>query len=105
MVADDVGAAGVICLGYPFHPPGKPETLRTDHLQTLQTSALILQGERDPFGKRDEPAGYGLAPAVRIQWLPDGDHDLKPRKASGHSHAAHIATAADAAWAFMQAPG
>lgn len=105
MVADDVGAAGVICLGYPFHPPGKPEKLRTAHLQTLRTPTLILQGERDPFGKRDESAGYGLAPTVRIRWMPDGDHDLKPRKASGHTHAGHIRDAADAAWAFMQAPG
>jgi len=47
MIADEVGAAGVVCLGYPFHPPGKPERLRTAHLATLKTPTLIVQGTRD----------------------------------------------------------
>lgn len=103
MVADDLGARGVICLGYPFHPPGKPEKLRTAHLQVMRTPTLILQGERDPFGKRDEPASFGLSDKVEVMWIPDGDHDLKPRKASGHDHAGNIQTAVDAAWSFMEA--
>jgi predicted alpha/beta-hydrolase family hydrolase len=44
------GVKGCMCLGYPFHPPGKPLTLRTEHLASLQTPTLILQGERDTFG-------------------------------------------------------
>src|SRR6266542_568005 len=47
MVADEAGARGLVCLGYPFHPPGKPERLRTAHLADLKTPALIVQGERD----------------------------------------------------------
>ncbi len=83
LIADQVGAAGLICLGYPFHPPAKPDNLRIDHLQTLKTPALFCQGERDGFGKRDEIVGYDLSPTIQFHWLPDGDHGFKPRKASG----------------------
>jgi predicted alpha/beta-hydrolase family hydrolase len=101
MLVDEVFAqgrvAGLLCLGYPFHPPGQPDRLRTAHLETLRTPALICQGTRDPFGTRDEVAGYGLSPSIEILWLEDGDHDLKPRKSvSGFSAADHLATMADA---------
>lgn len=85
MIADDAGAAGLLCLGYPFHPPGKPDKLRTEHLADLKTPALILQGERDPFGKRDEVADYILSKSISVNFLADGDHDLTPRKSSGRS--------------------
>lgn len=84
LIADDLHAqqrlAGLLCLGYPFHPTGKPETLRTEHLATLRTPTLICQGTRDPFGTRDEVVGYALSQAIALHWLDDGDHDLKPRK-------------------------
>lgn len=97
MVADELhrqGAiAGLLCLGYPFHPPGKPEQLRTKHLATLETSTLVCQGTRDEFGTREEVPGYTLSPAIEILWLEDGDHDLKPRKSvSGFSAADHLKT-------------
>ena len=95
MIADEVGAAGLICVGYPFHPPGKPDKLRTEHLETLMTPALILQGERDPFGRREEVGGYALSKSIEVEFLPDGDHDLKPRKASGRTRAANWAEAVD----------
>jgi predicted alpha/beta-hydrolase family hydrolase len=85
LIADEMGVRALVCLGYPFHPPGRPETLRTEHLETLETPCLILQGERDPLGTRDEVAGYTLSPAIRLAWCPDGDHSFKPRKASGRS--------------------
>jgi len=85
LVADEAEVAGLVCLGYPFHPVGKPHLLRTEHLRTIQTPTLILQGERDPFGNREEVADYPLSPAIRIHWLEDGDHDLKPRKSSGRT--------------------
>jgi predicted alpha/beta-hydrolase family hydrolase len=85
MVADELGVAGVVALGYPFHPPGKPEKLRTEHLEKMKTRALILQGERDTFGTRDEVKGYKLSKKIRVCWLADGDHSLKPRKKSGRS--------------------
>ena len=87
LIADEQGVAGLVCLGYPFHPPGKPEKLRTDHLVGLQTPALICQGERDPFGARQEVESYALSAAIQIHWLTDGDHGFKPRKASGFSEA------------------
>lgn len=75
--------SGLVCLGYPFHPPNKPEKLRTKHLAALTCPALIVQGERDPFGVPSEVAGYDLAPAIGVHWATDGDHDLSPRRSSG----------------------
>lgn len=100
MVADklyDAGlVSGLVCLGYPFHPPGKPDELRTAHLARLACPALIVQGERDPFGTREEVAAYELSPSIRFHWATDGDHDLKPRKTSGATHDGNLAAAADA---------
>ena len=97
LIADERHAAGLLCLGYPFHPVGKPAQLRTAHLAQLKTPTLIVQGTRDPFGTREEVAGYKLAKAIEILWLEDGDHDLRPRKAvSGFSMADHLKTMAEA---------
>ncbi len=109
LVADELHAEGAVSrlavLGYPFHPPGSPEKLRTAHLEHLETPTLICQGSRDPFGTREEVPGYALSPAIRILWLDDGEHELKPRvKNSGHTHAEHLATAADAVAAFVKRP-
>ena len=111
MVADslhDAGRiAGLVCLGYPFHPPDKPTQLRTKHLAGLKTPALIVQGTRDEFGTRDEVPGYTLSDRIEILWLEDGDHDLKPRKAiSGFTAAQHMATRGGtvAAWVARIAP-
>ena len=106
MVADELhGAAsveGLVCLGYPFHPPGAPEKLRTSHLLELRTPALICQGTRDPFGTREEVAGYGLPASIRFCWLEDGEHEFKPRKAvSGFTHREHLVTAAEAVREFV----
>ncbi|ASY72975.1 alpha/beta hydrolase [Sinorhizobium fredii USDA 205] len=99
MVADELHTsgkiAGLICLGYPFHPPAKPEQLRTKHLAGLKTPTLICQGTRDEFGTREEVRGYTLSDQIEILWLEDGDHDLKPRKSiSGFSAADHLETVA-----------
>lgn len=107
MIADeqrDAGAvSGLACLSYPWHPPEKPQQPRTAHLLGLRTPTLVVQGTRDPFGSPDEVAGYGLPPTIELLWLPDGDHDLRPRKAvSGFAHAQHLDTAADAVAAFIR---
>lgn len=92
---------GLLCLGYPFHPPGKPQQLRTGHLADLKTPALIVQGTRDEFGTREEVSTYGLSPLVEVLWLEDGDHDLKPReRVSGLSAAEHLKTMAETAFAW-----
>lgn len=81
LVADGLWArqaiAGLVCVGYPFHPVGQPGKLRTAHLTGLQCPTLIVQGTRDPFGTLDEVGGYGLAPAITMHWIENGDHDLK----------------------------
>ncbi|MDN2582259.1 alpha/beta family hydrolase [Aquibium sp. ELW1220] len=99
MLADEVFAAGriagLLCLGYPFHPPGQPDRLRTAHLEGMATPALICQGTRDPFGTREEVAAYRLSSSIEMLWLEDGDHDLKPRKSvSGFTAADHLDTMA-----------
>ncbi|MGN6501941.1 MAG: alpha/beta hydrolase family protein [Pseudolysinimonas sp.] len=76
LIADDVQADGLVCLGYPFHPPQRPEQVRTAHLLTLRTPALICQGERDPFGGPAEVAGYHLPESIQVEWFP-GDHDVQ----------------------------
>lgn len=101
LLADELGAAGLLCFGYPFHPPGKPERTRTAHLAELSTPALILQGTRDPFGKPDEVAGYALSSQIQVRWLDTGDHDFKALKRSGLSQAELIDQAAQRAAAFM----
>ena len=103
MVADEVGARGLVCLGYPFHPPGRPEKLRTAHLETLSTPALIVQGTRDAFGSREDVAGYRLSPAIRVVWLEDGDHSWKPRASSGRTEAQNMADALTAIRGFLAA--
>jgi len=101
MVADELSVRGLVCLGYPFHPPGAPQKLRTKHLETLKTPALIVQGERDPFGSRDDVAQYKLSKSIRIEWLEDGDHSFKPRKSSGFSESDHLARAANTVARFV----
>ncbi len=64
MVADEARVRGLVCLGYPFHPPAKPAQLRVAHLKSLKTPALILQGERDPFGGAQEVPRYDLSPNI-----------------------------------------
>ncbi|MBT9384665.1 alpha/beta hydrolase [Pseudooceanicola sp. CBS1P-1] len=101
LIAQDLHAegriAGLVCLGYPFHPTGKPENLRTAHLAGLTCPTLICQGSRDPFGTRAEVATYALSPAITLHWLEDGNHDLAPRKSvTGLTQAAHLASAAGA---------
>ena len=86
-VADETGVAGLVCLGYPFHPPGKPDRLRTAHLVSLRTPTLVVQGTRDPLGGPAEIAGYGLSSAITVHYVEDGDHSFKVRKSSGQTAA------------------
>jgi predicted alpha/beta-hydrolase family hydrolase len=104
LVADELKVRGAVVFGYPFHPPGQPNKLRTAHLETLTTPMLVLQGERDIFGTRDDVAGYRLSPQIRIEWIPDGDHSLKPRAKSGTTERQNLLHAIDTAAAFMSRP-
>ena len=107
MIADELWdegrVAGLLCLGYPFHPPGAPERLRTSHLAEIRTPTLICQGTRDKLGSREEVEGYALSDRIELFWLEDGDHDLKPRKrVSGETQEAHLRRVAERAAAWVR---
>jgi uncharacterized protein len=102
LVADEVGARGLVCLGYPFHPPGQPSRLRTKHLGDLRTRALILQGTRDPFGTPDDVREYTLSPTIEVDWVEDGDHSWKPRAKSGRTLAENLAFGIEKTAAFVR---
>lgn len=99
MIADELGVRGLVCLGYPFHPAGKPTQLRVAHLKSLTTKTLIVQGTRDTLGSQAEVETYELSKAIQLAWLDDGDHSFEPRKKSGrtttqamHEAIDHVAT-------------
>ena len=71
-------------------PPGNPTRLRTKHLETLRTPALILQGTRDVFGTPAEVEGYTLSSSIRVVWIEDGDHSLKPPARSARTEAGNV---------------
>jgi uncharacterized protein len=81
--------AGVVALGYPLHPPGRPQQLRVAHFATLRTPLLVVQGTRDDFGSPDEIAPHlsPLGPLATIHPIERGDHSFKvtglPRAAPG----------------------
>lgn len=110
MISDKVSrqyhVAGVVCLGYPFHPKGKPEKVRTAHLEHVATPTLIVQGERDALGSIEDVNGYVLSNVIKVVWAKDGDHDLKPRKLSGATLTDNLTLAADemARWMFAHQP-
>ncbi len=101
LLADELGADALVCLGYPFYAAGKPEKPRVAHLAALKTRSLIVQGERDALGNRATVAGYSLSAAIELLWLSAADHDLKPLKSSGFSHAQHLQQAAEAIAALL----
>lgn len=102
MIADAAGVRGLVCLGYPFHPPGRPERQRVEHLRTLRTPALIVQGSRDSLGSREEVTTYELSPKVQIAWLEDGDHSFKPPKRSGRTLQQNLADAVALVSSFVE---
>ncbi|KPA90538.1 alpha/beta fold hydrolase [Pseudomonas asplenii] len=101
LLADELGVQGLVCLGYPFYAAGKPDKPRVAHLADIATPTLIVQGERDALGNRQAVADYVLSPRIELCWLTAADHDLKPLKASGFSHAQHLDRAAQQVCAFI----
>jgi len=93
MVADEAGVSGLVCLGYPFHPPGNPTRTRVKHLENLRTPTLIVQGTRDSFGLPADVLSYKLSKNIRIVWIESGDHSFKPLARSGRTEAQNIANA------------
>jgi len=78
-IEDALGVAGVVCIGYPLHPPKKPEQLRVEHLPRLGVKALFISGTRDEFGTPEELASaFALLPSPpTVQFIEGGRHELK----------------------------
>jgi len=102
MVADEMSVRGLVCLGYPFHPPGQSDKLRTKHLETLKTPTLIVQGARDPFGSGDDVKRYELSRSIRVELIEDGDHSFKPRASSGRTESENLLRAIELAAEFIE---
>ncbi|MGM0825474.1 MAG: alpha/beta fold hydrolase [Pseudomonadota bacterium] len=103
MLASEQPCPGLVLAGYPFHPPKAPDKLRLAHWPDVKAPSLILQGERDPFGTREEVAAYPLPSCLEVAWLTDGNHDFKPRRASGLNQTILIDEAAALGASFVRA--
>ena len=90
--ADALGIRGVVALGYPLHPPGKPQQLRAAHLSRIRVPMLIVQGERDPFGTPAElqPVLDAIAGDVTLRVVENGDHSLAPSRQKDRVAAAYV---------------
>ena len=104
LAANDAGGgiSGVVVLGFPMTPPRKPGSCRGAVIEALRHRALIVQGTRDIFGGREAFRAVQLPQGVRIVWIEDGDHDLKPRRSSGRTHAEATSDAAREIGAFCR---
>jgi predicted alpha/beta-hydrolase family hydrolase len=77
-VAEGLPTAGLVLIAYPLHPPGKPDRLRTLHLDQLKVPSLWICGDRDPFGSPEEIAeAQRLVPGRVAACTLPGRHDLK----------------------------
>lgn len=78
-VSEGMPAAGLVYLGYPLHPPGKPEKLRDGHLYGLRLPMLFLQGTRDPFATPELLEGVvaRIGPSATLQWRTGGGHSFE----------------------------
>ena len=87
VAAKDSGFAGLVFLGYPLHPPGRPEQLRASHLPSIRAPMLFVQGERDAFGVPEEltRALRGLKPPAELCIVKDADHSFKVPKRTGRT--------------------
>ena len=75
----DLGIAGIVLLGYPLHPPGKPEQRRDAHLPSVRVPMLFVQGSRDTFGTPSElaPVLARLGDRATLHLVEGGDHSFK----------------------------
>jgi predicted alpha/beta-hydrolase family hydrolase len=85
VVASGYAADALLFLGYPLHPPGRPDRIRDAHLHEISAPMLFVEGTRDPFCPLDtlERVRSGLDAPTDVAVVEDGDHSLKVRKSSG----------------------
>jgi predicted alpha/beta-hydrolase family hydrolase len=81
LIADGLPAAGLVFVGYPLHPPGRPEKLRDEHLGAIRVPMLFLQGTADPFARWDliESVTSRLGRRATLRAVEGGDHSFRVR--------------------------
>jgi len=103
-IAPDIDVAGLVCVGFPFHPKGAPKDLSsTNALVGANKPTLVLQGSRDSFGNREQIKGYNLPKRVQLHWIEDANHALEPRKASEETAAQIMGAGIEAIQRFILA--
>ncbi|HEX5615583.1 MAG TPA: alpha/beta family hydrolase [Acidimicrobiia bacterium] len=102
-VEDPLPAAGLVLLGYPLHPPGKPEQLRVEHLARIAVPTLFVSGTRDAFGTPPElrRAARRVKGPTAFHWIESGDHGFRTLKSSPTSTEEVLAGAAAAIVEFV----
>jgi predicted alpha/beta-hydrolase family hydrolase len=108
VVAQDVDCSGLVYLGYPLHPPGRPDRIRDDHLYRIDRPMLFVEGTRDPFCPIDTLQEVReRIPDSTLVLIDDGDHSFKVRKASGRTtpEAWEEVASAAAGWMLAHARG
>jgi uncharacterized protein len=85
--------SGLVLLGYPLHPPGKPEQPRTAHLPAIRVPVRLVHGTRDAFGTREEiePVFQALPTRVDFDFIERGDHSFNVPKSTGLTESAVLA--------------
>ena len=90
---------GLVCFGYPLHPPGKPQQTRDRHLPSIRPPILLLHGTRDPFGSPDEMrALVARLDGAMLELIEGGDHSLEAGRQRGTSPSVDRAFDLAAAW-------
>jgi uncharacterized protein len=97
-----INVNGIINFGFPFHAPGKGPESRISHLKNFNIPCLINQGERDPMGTKAEVESYELSDSIKVKYLEDGNHDLKPRVRSGRTINENLDLAVDHMLEFIE---
>jgi uncharacterized protein len=102
--ADPLPALGLVLLGYPLHPPGRPDQRRIEHFPRLTVPCLFVSGTRDAFGSPEELQrdAEKIKGPTSWHWIESGDHGFKPLKASGLTLTAALAAASAACVSFVQ---
>ncbi|HEY5014108.1 MAG TPA: alpha/beta family hydrolase [Acidimicrobiia bacterium] len=102
---DPLAALGLLLLGYPLHPAGKPEKLRVDHFPRITVPVLFVSGTRDSLAEATALREHAQAIPGRVSfhWIETADHGFKPLKSSGTTTTEALETAAVAAVSWVRA--
>src|SRR5262249_47687896 len=97
IASDTPGVSGLVFLGYPLHPPGKPDQLRDAHLYAMKLPMLFISGTKDPFAERDllEKVVAKIGKNATLVWVEGGDHSLKKGRKDQESLHFAVATICD----------